>query len=236
MVLALVDTLDGEVESLVNPSVGDDRQLLDWIASVFAGEAWHPKACSWWARSACSAVPAGRLAGAGGWVCPCSTRRRQALHWPTARHWHRRTTPPASWTSGTATRIRGRVPRRRTPSGPCVARPVARRGRGRPGGVDGAGVTPHTLPDRAVVTAALTQARVDPPAPAAVAPAGRAPPAPEGPPEAADAEQVATGGFPPKRPRRRFEARRSIRHPRGAARSGNRSPRCTRSFSPRRAR
>ena len=43
MVLALVDTLDGEVESLVNPSVGDDRQLLDWIASVFVGEAWHPE-------------------------------------------------------------------------------------------------------------------------------------------------------------------------------------------------
>ena len=43
MVLALVDTVDGEVESQVNPAVGDERELQEWIASVFAREAWHPE-------------------------------------------------------------------------------------------------------------------------------------------------------------------------------------------------
>lgn len=209
MVLALVDTLDGEVESLVNPSVGDDRQLLDWIASVFAGEAWHPEGlfivgsvglfgraglAAWLEQGLGVPVfdpPEAELALAHGAALA-------SAHNPVGELdlWYGDTDP---WARSTAPDPRRAM---RGPAlllaGGAVALVVS----------TALAITPHTLPDRAVVTAALTQARVDPPAPAAVAPTpAEAPPAPEGPPEAADVpEQVATDEVPAEAPAPAVEA------------------------------
>jgi len=209
MVLALVDTLDGEVESLVNPSVGDDRQLLDWIASVFAGEAWHPEGlfivgsvglfgraglAAWLEQGLGVPVfdpPEAELALAHGAALASAHNPAGELDL-----WYGDTDP---WARSTAPDPRRAM---RGPAlllaGGAVALVVS----------TALAITPHTLPDRAVVTAALTQARVDPPAPAAVAPTpAEAPPAPEGPPEAADVpEQVATDEVPAEAPAPAVEA------------------------------
>ena len=42
VVLSLVDTLGGEVETLVNRAIGDG-DLLDWVSSVFDRDDWRPE-------------------------------------------------------------------------------------------------------------------------------------------------------------------------------------------------
>jgi len=195
MVLALVDTLDGEVESLVNPSVGDDRQLLDWIASVFAGEAWHPEGLF-----IVGSVGLFGRAGLAGWLeqglgVPVFDPPEAELalaHGAALASAHNPAGVLDLWYGDTDPWARSAAPDpRRAMRGPAlllaggaVALVVS----------TALAITPHTLPDRPVVTAALTQVRVELPAPAPEAPPQAPPQAPVVP------EQVGTDEVPAQAP------------------------------------
>lgn len=182
-VLSLVDTVDGEVESLVDRSVTGDRQLLDWIASAFARDGWRPEGlfmvgsvggglATWFADELGVPVfdpPEAELALAHG--AALASAHGVPDPWPdhsggfAAAHDSRRA-------------LRGPVVML---AGGALALVVS----------TAMAITPHVLPDRPEVSADFTQVRAEVPAPVrAPAPPAAVVPTPA---EAAPAEQAPAG-------------------------------------------
>ena len=99
VVLSLVDTFGGEVETLVNRAIGDG-DLLDWVSSVFDRDDWRPEGLF-------VVGSVGGLDALAAWLehglgCRCSIRPRPNWRWPTARPWPRRTVPRSNSARPTA--------------------------------------------------------------------------------------------------------------------------------------